>query len=128
MPNKQFIFGRRTLKHINPEIKEQLQSELSVLGYKYRNNLMEWGHIKHIFEKELLPLIFELFEEEFNDLNHKQEKLQAKVNQLSFGNDPERDRRMIELYNQGLSRAKIAKEVGMSKWGVSKALRRLGVN
>ena len=52
-------------------------------------------------------------------------KVRAKLNWHSFGNDPDKDKRIVELHNQGLSRGKIAKAVGISKWGVSKTLERL---
>ena len=54
--------------------------------------------------------------------------LKTSMNQFSFRNHLGRDRRMTELFKLGYSRGKIAKEVGMTKWGVSKALRRLRVN
>ena len=116
------------MSYLDPRILDKFSMELQQIGYKYRNNLLEWNHVNHILENEILPTLFELIGEEFETLKKDQLKLQAKINQLSFSNNPERDRRMIELHNLGLSRAKIAKEVGMTKWGVSKALRRLGVN
>lgn len=102
--------------------------EVRQVGYKYSNSLLEWMHVANILETEILPILFGLVEDEFERLNKKQEILQAKINQLSFGNDPRRDKRIIDLFKSGYSRGIIAKEVGMSKWGVSKALRRLGVN
>lgn len=102
--------------------------ELELIGYKYKNYLLEWNHVNHILENEILPILFDLVDEEFKNFTNNELKLRSKLNQLTFSNDPDRDTRIIELFNQGLSRGKIAKEVGMSKWGVSKALRRLGVN
>jgi len=92
------------------------------------NNLLEWNHVTHIVEKEILPILFELVDEQFDTLTGEVSRLQTKINQVSFRNDPERDGRIIELFKIGYSRGRIAREVGMSKWGVSKALRRLGVN
>lgn len=107
---------------------EKISSDLRQTGYKYMNNLLEWNHVALILEREILPNIFEAIENELEALNRNQSILQAKINELSFKNDPQRDKKMIELFKVGYSRGRIAKEVGMSKWGVSKALRRLGVN
>ena len=114
--------------NIDPAIIDRFRQDLRQLGYKYMNNLLEWKHVSHIVEMEILPILFELFDHEFDRLKKSQYKLQAKINQLSFGKDPERDKRIIELFKLRYSRGMIAREVGMSKWGVSKALRRLGVN
>jgi len=116
------------MKNLNPKIIEKFSIELQQIGYKYRNNLLEWNHVKYILEREMLPILFELIDDEFEILKKNQIKLQAKLNQLSFRSDIDRDKRIIELYKEGYSRGKISKKVGMSKWGVSKALRRLGVN
>lgn len=110
------------------KLDEHLEAELMQLGYKYQNYLMEWIHVKHIIEKELLPKISNIYQDKIDELRSKNKKLKAELNQLTFSNDPERDQKIVELYKLGLSNGKIAKEVGMSKWGVSKALRRLGVN
>ena len=94
----------------------------------------DWGQARRGIERHLLPkianLIIQLMEEKeetIRELEESNRKLSAKLN-LRTGNNPERDQRIRELYKQGLSRGQIAKEVSMSKWGVSKALRRLGVN
>jgi DNA-binding phage protein len=55
-------------------------------------------------------------------------RLKAKVNQLSFCNDSERDKKVMELYKKGLTKTEIAKQTGLSRPGLYKTLRRLGVN
>jgi c-di-AMP phosphodiesterase-like protein len=114
-------------KH-NQNVLGKLNFEIRQIGNKYRNNLLEWNHVNLIIEKEILPILIELYEEQVETLACHVSRLQAKSNQFSFRNDPERDSRIITLFDLGYSRGRIAKEVGMSKWGVSKALRRLGVN
>ena len=116
------------MRSIEPRIIDRFRQDLRQVSYKYMNSLLEWNHVTHIVEKEILPLLFELLDEQFETLIGEVSRLRAKINQVSFRNDPERDQRIIELYKLGYSRGKIANEVGMSKWGVSKALRRLGVN
>jgi hypothetical protein len=116
------------MSKINSEITDQFQDELRQIGYKYKNNLLEWNHVTNILKNEVLPIIYEIFGDRLQALEQELKQLNRKMNQLSFRNDPVRDRRITELFNAGYSRGKIAREVGMSKWGVSKALRRLGVN
>lgn len=70
-------------------------------------------------EKEKQSLIESLEEEN--------KKLHCLVNQLSFRSDPARDGQLLQLQEMGLSKKQIGKRLGMSAWGVSKALRRLGV-
>ncbi len=71
-------------------------------------------------------------EEEKQDLikqlQDENRRLKAKVNQLSFSNDSERDKKVIELYKKGLPKTEIAKQTGLSRPGLYKTLRRLGVN
>lgn len=126
-PNINKIKESRMSK-IDPAILDQFRIELRQLGYKYMNNLLEWNHVTFILENEILPIIYKGVMAQFELLEQENKQLKARINQLSFGNDPGRDRRMIELFKAGYSRGRIAKEVGMSKWGVSKALQRLGVN
>ncbi len=116
------------MRKLDERVLENINREIRQIGYKYINSLLDWNHVTLILEKEILPNIIETIGNEFETLNRNQLTLQAKINELSFKNDPERDSKMIELFKVGYSRGKIAKEVGMSKWGVSKALRRLGVN
>ncbi|MAT39324.1 MAG: hypothetical protein CL946_06945 [Ectothiorhodospiraceae bacterium] len=116
------------MSKIDPAILDQFRTELRQIGYKYINNLLEWNHVTFILENEILPIINKAVLARFEVLEQENKQLKARFNQLSFSNDPGRDRRMIELFKLGYSRGRIAKEVRMSKWGVSKALRRLGVN
>jgi hypothetical protein len=113
---------------IDTAILDQFRTELRQIGYRYINNLLEWNHVTLIIENEILPIIHEAFLARYDVLEEENKQLRSKLNQLSFRNDPERDKRMIEFFKLGYSRGMIAKELTMSKWGVSKALRRLGVN
>lgn len=112
---------------IDQRVLDKIKIELKQIGYKYLNRYLEWSHVIHILDHEILPLILQTFENEYQAENRRQREIIARINQFSFRNDPARDRKITELFNAGYSRGKIAKEVGMSKWGVSKALRRLGV-
>lgn len=112
------------MEEIEEKVRQVLHQKLFLLEYGRRNPFItEWKEIRQVVES-LIPTITGLVNEERDGIR----KLQAKLNQLYFSNNPERDQRMLELYKQGLSRGQIAREVGMSKWGVSKALIRLGVN
>ncbi len=63
-----------------------------------------------------------------DSLKEENKKLHSIVNQLSFRSNPTKDGQLLQLYELGLSKKQIGKQVGISVWGVSKALRRLGVN
>lgn len=115
------------MKTLDPEIVERLTLELKQLRYKHGNNLFEWSHINYILDKDILPVIHVLIRERIENLELENKELRSRINQLSFGNNPERDKKITELFNSGFSMGKIAQAVGMSKWGVSKALCRLGV-
>jgi hypothetical protein len=81
--------------------------------------------LERIVLEQVAPGISNLISEILEEERGSTRKLQAKLNQLTFGTEPDRDQRMVELHNLGLSRGKIAKPVGTSKWGVSKTLERL---
>jgi len=116
------------MNRIDQGVLEKIKIEIKQVGYKYLNSYLEWGHVVQILDHEILPIVLRVFEDEYHTEVVSQRESLTKMNKLAFRNDPERDRTITELYNAGYSRGKIAKEVGMSKWGVSKALRRLGVN
>jgi flagellar biosynthesis/type III secretory pathway chaperone len=63
-----------------------------------------------------------------HQLQDENRRLKAKVNQLSFCNDSERDKKVIELYKKGLPKTEIARQTALSRPGLYKALRRLGLN
>lgn len=67
-------------------------------------------------------------QDQIERLQYENRRLKAKVNQLSFCNNSERDKKLIELYKKGLPKTEIAKRTGLSRPGLYKALRRLGVN
>src|SRR3990172_390249 len=122
------------MKEIKEKLKQILYWQLTFMERDRECMYTDWGQARRGIERHLLPkianLIIQLMEEKeetIRELEESNRKLSAKLN-LRTGNNPERDQRIRELYKQGLSRGQIAKEVSMSKWGVSKALRRLGVN
>ena len=89
--------------------------------------MVEWSLVRPAMEQHLIFPVISLMTQLIEENESVIRQLQAKLNQR-IGSNPERDQRIVELYKQGLSRGQIAREVEMSKWGVSKALRRLGVN
>ena len=122
------------MEEIEQRLRQTLQQQLMLLEYGRKHPGMDWSQVRRIMES-LIPaitnLIAQLMEEKeglIRELEEFDRQLRAKLNQTTFGNDPMRDNEIVELYKQGLSRGRIAKAVGMSKPGVSKALRRLGVN
>lgn len=109
------------------KINDLLTFEFQRLAYENRGYL-EWAKCKNIIENRIIPLVNDIYSGTIVELEEENRKLKATINRHSFRTVPERDKKIIELFGQGLSFGKIAKSVGMSKWGVSKALRRLGVN
>lgn len=63
-----------------------------------------------------------------DSLQEENKALHSQLNQLSFRSDPARDRQLLQLQKMGLFRKQIGKRLGMSAWGLSKALRWIGVN
>ena len=111
------------MEAIEEKVKEALHQKLLILEYSRRNPYVtEWKEIRQVVDS-LIPTITRLLNEEREETR----KLQAELNQLSFGNDPARDQLIIELSKQGLPKAQIARNVGMSRQGLYKALSRLGV-
>lgn len=79
----------------------------------------------------IIGMVTEIEKEKQDQIEQLQEeirKLHARLNQMSLVNDHNRDRQIIELHKQGLSKEKIAASVGMTRQGVYKALARLDVN
>lgn len=112
------------MKEIAEKVKQALHQKLFMLEYVKRNPyITEWKEIRQVVES-LIPTITRLVNEEREETR----KLQAELNQLSFGNDPARDQLILELSKQGLSKTQIARIVGMSRQGLYKALGRLGVD
>ena len=94
------------------------------MEYSRRNPYVtEWKEIRQVVDI-LIPTITWLVNEEREEIR----RLQAKINQMSFRNDPARDQLIIELINQGLPKSHIARIVGMSRQGLYKAIHRLGVD
>ena len=112
------------MKEIEDKVKEVLHQKLFFLEYVKRNPYVtEWKEIRQVVDS-LIPTITWLVNEEREEIR----RLQAKINQMSFRNEPARDQQIIELTKQGLTKTEIARIVGMSRQGIYKALRRLGVD
>ena len=116
------------MEHVKQRLGVTLQQQLRVLEHSRRYPYTDWSIVRRIMEQHLLPEIVHVVGQLLAEQEESNRKLQAKLNMLTFGNSADRDERIVELYRQGMSRGSIAKEVSMSKWGVSKALRRLSVN
>ena len=112
------------MDRIEEKVRQVLHQKLFLLEYGRRNPFVtEWKEIRQVVES-LIPTIARLVNEEREETR----KLQAKLNQLSFRTDTVRDQQIRELSKQGLSKTQIARNVGMSRQGLYKALRRLGVD
>ena len=112
------------MEAIEEKVKEVLHQKLIILEYSRRNPYVtEWKEIRQVVDS-LIPTITWLVNEEREEIR----RLQAKINQMSFRNEPARDQQIIELTKQGLPKSHIARIVGMSRQGLYKALRRLGVD
>ena len=122
------------MEEIEEKLKQVLYWQLTFMERDRECVYVDWSQARRGIERHLLPeivnLIIQLMEEKeeiIRELEEANRKLSAKLN-LRTGNNSERDQRIGELYKQGLSRGQIARTVGMTKWGVSKALKRLGVS
>ena len=112
------------MEAIEDKVRQVLHQKLLILEYSRRNPYVtEWKEIRQVVDS-LIPTITWLVNEERVETR----RLQAKINQISFKNDPARDQLILELSKQGLPKAQIARIVEMSRQGLYKALRRLGVN
>ena len=108
-------------------LRERIDRQIELLRYDKRCASIEWSVFKPILERTLLNLLQPVIEEKekvIDELRQENRRLQGKLN-IKLGKDPERDHQIAALHKQGLSNAKIARAVGMSKWGVSLALKRL---
>jgi DNA-binding NarL/FixJ family response regulator len=77
-----------------------------------------------IVENELLPKIVKITLELIPGSKLREPIKQPTEKTKSRNRD--RDEKILELYRQGRSRKAIGRELGMSAWGISKALKRLG--
>lgn len=116
------------IENLEEIINQKLQRQIQLIQNKNRYPFMDWIAFERIIGQELLPVITKTLSRLIEEQEVSLRKLIARSNQVAFRNDPERDKRIIEMFNQGLSKRKIAKEVEITPWGVSKALRRLGLN
>ncbi len=113
------------MENIEQKVRQTIYTRLSVaeLLRLYGYTIMDWGLVRRALEEYLLPILTNLVaqliekkEENIRELEDPNMKLSAKLN-LHTGSDPQRDHRIVDLYEQVLSRAQIAKEVGMFNWG-----------
>ena len=99
--------------------KERIERQIELLRYDKRLAFVEWSVFRPIFERTVLNLLQPIIEEKekvINELQQENRRLQGQLN-MRLGKDPERDRKIAALHKKGLSNAKIARAVGMSKWG-----------
>jgi len=116
------------MENLEEILNLKLHRQLQLIQNKRLYPHMDWIALERIVVQELVPYIANEVSELLKEHEETSRKLRAKLNQLSFGNDPERDKRIVELFNQGVSNRQIAKKVGLTPFGITKALRRLGVN
>ena len=115
------------MTEIGEKLKQVLYWQLTFMERDRECMYTDWGQARRGIERHLLPKIANLIVQVMEEKEEIIRKLQAELNQLSFGNDPARDQLIIELSKQGLPKAQIARNVGMSRQGLYKALRRLVV-
>ena len=116
------------MEDIKEKLKQILYWQLRFMERDRECMYTDWGQARRGIERHLLPKIANLIVQVMEEKEEIIRKLQAELNQLSFGNDPARDQLIIELSKQGLPKAQIARTVEMSRQGLYKALRRLGVD
>ena len=108
-------------------LRERIERQIELLRYDKQWTFVEWSVFRPTLESTLLNLLQPIIEEKekvINELQQENRRLQGQLN-MKLGKDPERDHQIVALHRKGLSKAKIARAVGMSKWGVSLALKRL---
>ena len=108
-------------------LRERIDRQIELLRYDKRWAFVEWSVFKPVLARTLLNLlqpIIEGKEKVIKELQKENRRLQGQPNR-KLGKDPERDHQIVALHKRGLSNAKIARAVGMSKWGLSLALKRL---
>ena len=115
------------MEDVKEKLKQILYWQLRFMERDRECMYTDWGQARRGIERHLLPKIANLIVQVMEEKEEIIRKLQAELNQLSFGNDPARDQLIIELSKQGLPKAQIARIVEMSRQGLYKALRRLGV-
>lgn len=122
------------MEELEQRLREKINWQLRLTEYDRKFAYVDWGQVRRVLEHlfpQISSIVVQLVEEReclIEELEESNRELKAKLNQLSFRNNAQRDGQIVEFYKQGRSRGQIAREVGMSKWGVSKALIRLGVN
>lgn len=122
------------MKELEQRLREKINWQLRLIEYDRKFAYVDWGQVRRVIQ-QLIPtvanLVVQLMEEKedlIKELEESNRELKAKLNQLSFSNNAQRDQRIRELYKQGLPKTQIARNVGMSRQGLYKALRRLGAD
>ena len=110
------------MEELEQRLRAKLQWELRLIEYDRKFAYVDWGHVRRVIQ-QLIPtvatLVIQLIEGKellIKELEETNRQLSTKFNQLSYGNNPQRDGKIVELYKQGWSRGRIAREIGMSKW------------
>jgi uncharacterized membrane protein len=119
------------MENIQQKVRQQIEGILSQLcgAVKREQIIAQFEGLSVI--QSIISLVGEIQNEKqvlIRQLQEENRRLKSKVNQLSFCNDSERDKKVIELYKKGLPKTEIAKKTGLSRPGLYKTLRRLGVN
>ena len=112
---------------IEEKLKQILYWQLTFMERDRECVYVDWSQARRGIERHLLPKIVNLVIHLMEEKEETIRKLQAELNQLSFGNDPARDQLILELSKQGLPKTQIARIVGMSRQGLYKAICRLGI-
>lgn len=116
------------MDNLEEKIRRLVSYQLNVLEHDQRCRNIEWSFLRQPLQDILIEPLISLVLQFMKEREEENKRLKSQLNQLSFQNDPNRDKKILELTRKGLSRRSIGREVQMSPWGVSKALRRLGVN
>jgi DNA invertase Pin-like site-specific DNA recombinase len=121
----------KEMENIQQKVRQKIEEIISQQrGGMKREQIMAQLEGFNVFYA-ITSLVAEIEKEKqdlIEQLQDENRRLKAKVNQLSFCNDSERDKKVIELYQKGLPKTEIAKQTGLSRPGLYKTLRRLGVN
>lgn len=112
---------------LEKSLQRLVSCQLNVLEHDRRCLSIEWHFLRRPLQEVVIDPLLNEFLRSTSNLESENKRLKSQLNQLSFRSIPERDEKIVQLRRQGFSRGQIAKLVGMSKWGVSKAIQRLDV-
>ncbi len=110
------------MEDLEQRLRNLIRQQLSLLQHDRRCISIEWYFLRQPLQDILIEPIISLVLQFMKELEKENKRLKSQLNQVSFQNDPNRDKQIFQLYQKGLSRRSIGKEVKMSPWGMSKAL------